>query len=190
MTFSIKIFTPEHDFNRESEIVTRLFDIGLETLHLRKPFHSKADLISYLNKIPSAYHSRIVVHQHYELSTLFGLKGNHLKSSFQGLIPSKLVSRSFHSYQEINDWKSPLEYGFLSPIFNSLSKEGYYSPFVREELINIIPQFNIPIIALGGVAESNIGECKKMGFSGAAVLGSVWQSTDPIMAFNQLIRII
>jgi thiamine-phosphate pyrophosphorylase len=72
------VITTEVFFDREPEAVHMLFENGMEVLHVRKPHASYAETRRFIEQIDVAFHSRIVVHDYYELTSLFGLKGMHL----------------------------------------------------------------------------------------------------------------
>lgn len=71
-------------------------------------------------------------------------------------------------------------YMFLSPIFDSISKEGYRSAFPMEVIRSAAEDGLIDrrVFALGGVCASNIAETQAAGFGGAAVLGAMWKGCD------------
>lgn len=88
------------------------------------------------------------------------------------------VSRSCHSLEEVARYKEWCSYVTLSPVFNSISKQGYNAAFSQEELVrakdlNIIDE---KVVALGGIGPENIAQIKELGFGGAAVLGAIWKS--------------
>lgn len=171
------VITTPHFFEGESRILSALFQEGMERLHLRKPQSDAASLRTLVDEIPDAYHSRIVLHDHFELTETCQLGGIHLNNrnhkipeSFKGSI-----SRSCHSLQEVQENRG-LDYVFLSPVFQSISKEGYGSCFTWEALKNaafdgIIDQ---KVIALGGLSEKTIPSIADLGFGGVAVLGALW----------------
>jgi thiamine-phosphate pyrophosphorylase len=77
-------------------------------------------------------------------------------------------------------------YVFYSPVFNSISKPGYNSK-VSEDLILDKAGYETKVIALGGVQVSNLPRIKRMGFDGAAVLGTLWNEPHrAVERFNQL----
>ena len=43
------------------------------------------------------------------------------------------------------------------------------------------------LASTAGVSASNLNTVKDLGFAGAAVLGSVWQATDPVAAVDELL---
>lgn len=118
-------------FIEEHQILTALFDEGLELLHLRKPDSESVYLERLLTLIPETYRKRIVLHDHFYLKSEYNLAGIHLNNR-NPLPPQNYkgqVSRSCHSAEEVLQYKKNYDYLFLSPIFNSISKEGYKSNF-------------------------------------------------------------
>lgn len=167
----------------EQGLVEDMFRAGLQRLHLRKPGASEEQLAAWLEGIDSRYYRRIVLHDCFELARRFGLGGIHLNSRNpqrpEWVEPWMTVSRSCHSLEELARWKDECDYLFLSPIFNSISKLGYCSGFSTEELAGS-GLIDAKTVALGGVTAERIDILKSLGFGGAAVLGSVWKSDNPV----------
>lgn len=194
--FKLLLISPEQNLKDEIEIVCELFSLGLETYHLRKPDWGVEELQEYLEALPKRFHSRIVLHSHFGLEKVFGVKGIHLNENNKKLIQEyrvhKIISASFHSLEDISGNRFPYEYVFLSPVFDSISKAEHRAKsdlkFLAENLA-VIRQQNraLPkVIALGGINAQNITSVKQAGFSGAAVLGAVWQSENPVEAFLEI----
>ncbi|KAA6425036.1 MAG: thiamine monophosphate synthase [Trebouxia sp. A1-2] len=97
------------------------------------------------------------------------------------------ISSAFHDLQQLDVKYGALDYAFLSPIFDSISKAGYQAAFDLDDLTTCIAACTIPLVALGGITAANIPQVKRLGFSGAAVLGSVWSSSDPVVACTELL---
>ncbi len=195
MKHLIAITTPVC-FPGEGKIITSLFEAGLERLHLRKPDAGKETLSAFIDRIPDKYHPRIVIHDHFSLAGEYVLGGIHLNRRNPDA-PGRFagsISRSCHSIQELETWQS-LDYLFLSPIFQSLSKEGYGKGFPWHELEQAAERgvINPKVFALGGIDASRIRQLKGLGFGGVAVLGALWgkqpgesNSREIIGRFNQL----
>ena len=85
------------------------------------------------------------------------------------------VSRSCHSIEEIRHYQS-LDYLFLSPIFRSISKEGYGSGFAMETLQQASDAgiINEKVFALGGIDLATLPLLRPFRFGGAAGLGALW----------------
>ena len=67
-------------FIEEHQILTALFDEGLELLHLRKPDSESVYLERLLTLIPETYRKRIVLHDHFYLKSEYNLAGIHLNN--------------------------------------------------------------------------------------------------------------
>lgn len=173
----IVITTPQF-FEGEAAAITSLFRAGLEILHLRKPGASIAEIESLLQQLPAEYLPRIVTHEHFPLASAWHLKGIHLNgrnpqapAGYEGHI-----SRSCHSLEEVEKYKPFCNYVFLSPIYDSISKEGYASAFSRENLLEARQAgiIDAKVIALGGIDARRLTEVVVTGFGGAALLGDIW----------------
>lgn len=136
---------------------------------------SEQGTIDFLNEIDSDFHNRIVLHDYYNLCNDFDLAGVNLNNRNLNLLQNqKIVSMSCHSLLEIEFIEYDLEYCFLSPVFDSISKRGYKSNFDLDVIADLIKRSKMKIVALGGITTSNAKQCLKAGFSGVAVLGCLW----------------
>ena len=152
----------------------------IDFIHIRKPNATKAEVEQLLQQIPSQYYNRLVIHDYHELAITYGLHGVHLNSRNpkppQGWHGA--VSISCHSIDELAERrKEPFAYMSLSPIFDSISKQGYRAAFTTAELREAHEQGIIDerVMALGGVTFDELSEIKKMGFGGAMILGDAWK---------------
>ena len=177
----IAVTTP-YFFIEEDKIITALFEEGLDKLHLRKPETCAMYSERLLTLIPEKYHKKIVTHEHFYMKEEFGLMGIHLNSrnskepeDYEGHI-----SCSCHSVEEVEQKKNFYDYVFMSPVFDSISKEGYQSQYTPEELRAAAKEGVIDknVMALGGITADNILEIKDIGFGGAAILGDLWGKFD------------
>jgi thiamine-phosphate pyrophosphorylase len=170
----------------EHEIIRQIFDERLDVFHLRKKEYPESDLRTFIENIPEEHWEKIVLHSHYHLAAEYGLKGIHVSNTFKGEMPGATLSVSFHSLEEIQKSELPFDYGFLSPVFDSISKEGYQSSFNFDEVRQFLNNRKERIIALGGINEDRIEIVREMGFSGIALLGAVWQSEHPADKFKRI----
>lgn len=163
----------------EADFIDRLFGHGLDWLHLRKPGADIGECRRLLDGISREWLPRIVVHDNFGLCREYGLGGVHLNGRNPMAPPNHegSVSRSCHSLEEISRYKGECDYLTLSPIFNSISKQGYMAAFGPGQLAAARDSGLIDrrVIALGGVTLENIPRVKELGFGGVAILGDVWQ---------------
>ncbi|MGY6649054.1 thiamine phosphate synthase [Wenyingzhuangia sp. IMCC45574] len=188
----IVLIAPETDIPNELEILNKLFQEGLEYYHFRKPHKNYQEHCDYLNQIDQKYHNRIVVHYFHELINKYHLKGIHFQEQkrrdcldtpsdyFVKLnnMYGKTISSSFHEPEELENCDFEFDYHLLSPVFSSISKQGYEG---RGFNVNHI---NKTIVGMGGVTTENLGEFDKLGFKGVGVLGGIWNSKLPIEDFK------
>lgn len=168
--------------DREVEMIHSLFQAGMETFHLRKPDWDQKAYKSFLHHINPKYHTKISIHAHHELANSFDLGGLHFTESareklgieyIKNLKSNNLtISTSFHQLNQLENWDGVFDYAFLSPVFDSISKQGYDGVF-QEGLA--ITNYTTKLIGLGGIHTENILKIKDFGFEGAAVLGSIWK---------------
>lgn len=189
----IVLIAPEKDVKNEISILNQLFEAGLEFYHFRKPEKDYQQHCDYLNQIDAKYHNRIVVHYFHELINDYNLKGIHFQEQkrrdcldtpgnyFKNLnMFGKTVSSSFHEPDELIACDFEFDYHLLSPVFSSISKEGYEGKGFD---VNAIDKL---VIGMGGVTTSNLHKFTKLGFKGVGVLGGIWNSSTPILNYKKM----
>lgn len=187
------VITAETFFTAEITQIKQLIDLGLKTVHIRKPQASYAELKSWLQQFEPHYLATMMLHQHHKLAEEFCCKGMHFKEMQRDTESETFryelekikkkgyqVSTSFHEIKELNSYAALFDYSFLSPVFTSISKAGYEG---KQFEVHNIPQ---QIIALGGITSEKIAEVQQRGFSGIAVLGAIWLSENPVEAFIKI----
>ena len=172
------VVTAPQFFEGEVAAIVSLFRNGLELLHLRKPGASAEEIGNFLQQLPMEYRQRIVTHEQFQLASAFGLKGIHLNGR-NPHVPAGYaghISCSCHSLKEVQQRKPGCDYVFLSPIYDSISKEGYSSAYSRKELQEACQAgiIDSKVVALGGIKREQLPEIASLGFGGAALLGDIW----------------
>jgi thiamine-phosphate pyrophosphorylase len=162
--FQIALISSPENFAGEHEILEQMFECGLQTLYTRKPLLPESLLERWIIGINIKWHNNIL--------------------PWPG---------SAHSFDELQKIGEDAKVCFLSPVFDSISKLGYKSKFSKQELKEGIAAWknfhhSQKLFALGGVEADNIAELAELGFDGAAVLGNVWHSSDPVEALSLAIK--
>lgn len=189
----IILIAPETAVKNEIKILHQLFEAGLEYYHFRKPQQNFKQHCMYLNQIESKYHNRIVTHYFHELTEKFNLKGVHLQEQARIDLELKLtsyvqtyqkkgftVSSSFHEPEELGNCNTFFDYQLLSPIFSSISKQGYKGRGFD------VTHSSKKIIGMGGINTTTIKNTLALGFTGIGVLGGVWNSEDCLGSFLKI----
>ena len=161
-------------------LIKALLAKGIDTIHLRKPESDIHACRKVLEALTPEQRARIIIHDYPELYEEFSLKGIHVNKNVPSL-PHDYKgyrTRSCHSLEEVQRYKEEYDYVFLSPIFDSISKEGYQSAFSKDELLEAKGKgiLSKNVYALGGVTFENMNEIQDLGFCGAAILGAFWNN--------------
>jgi thiamine-phosphate pyrophosphorylase len=170
--FLLVVITAQASWAGEEDCLCAMLEAGLEKLHIRKRDGGAEDL---LKRLAPRWGSRLVLHggkDAVELARRYGVPQVHgpWVSGAQGIA----LSASVHSWEEVREVvPGRLEYVFLSPLFDSISKPGYMA---GEGLLRR-PEGVAPcaLIGLGGIDKDTIGQVITHGWDGAAVLGAIWE---------------
>lgn len=173
----ISIAITPHDIRTdEAAEITRLLDSRFTFVHMRHPDATLRDMRNLIESIPQKYHKRLKLHGHFELIYSFNIGGLHLNKhcpmppqGFKGAL-----STSCHTADEVSSAQE-FDYITFSPIFPSISKPGYGPTLTESQISGIVKSAKCPVIALGGVMDSNIDIVRRLGFSGYAMLGAIWK---------------
>ena len=174
------VITLPYFFDGEAEQIVQLLHSSVDLIHIRKPESKAEELERLIMSIPSEYYPRLVLHDHHELAMKYHLHGVHLNGRNpqppQGWEGS--VSKSCHSLEEVKEWKEKCDYVSLSPIFDSISKQGYHAAFSSTEIEEASRQGIIDkkVLALGGVTFNKLDDVLRMGFGGGMILGDAWKN--------------
>ncbi|TND01836.1 MAG: thiamine-phosphate pyrophosphorylase [Bacteroidetes bacterium] len=191
------VISSSKTIEKEHEIITQLFEHGLNTFHLRKPDMTTKEMRQMIEKIPAHFHDRIVIHSHHNLAGSLKLRGIHLtrahrrrkfstwfrlrmlhlrRSSFT---QSTSLSKLAHVYED----EGKFSYVFLSPIFESLSG-GFHAGYNQHSLRTAIEKNpHVKIVARGGISLEHIANIRDLGFHGMAFHSFLWRAGDPLANF-------
>lgn len=163
----------------EAAFIRRLLANGIDIVHLRKPEANIDYCRVLLGELTDAERARIVVHDYYTLYEEFALRGVHQNRKIVHLPKEYRGSRtrSCHSFEEVVRYRDECDYLFLSPIFDSISKEEYCHQFSHEELQQAAREGIIDnrVVALGGVTPDKIAYLESLNFGGVAMSGAIFR---------------
>jgi thiamine-phosphate pyrophosphorylase len=195
------LITPPRASKDELSLARHFLECGLHKLHIRKPLYNEDDFRQYIISIPPAFHPRLVLHGVCSLVNEFPSIGIHLRGEdrqnpalveqVRQMQPASL-STSFHAWEEIMEEGTSYDYVFISPVFDSISKQGYKAGIDlaghgRLKQWALQHEKQLPrIVALGGINATTLPLVQANGFDGAAVLGAVWESANPIASFEAI----
>jgi thiamine-phosphate pyrophosphorylase len=169
----------------EAGIINKLFENGLQILHLRKPESTRGQVKMLLSEIDQKYHYRISLHQYHSLAEEFGISRLHFtkkerastsSEEFQAMRKKGItLSTSIHQIEQHDTLPTFFSYAFFGPVFDSISKKGYHGVVNGGFKLTKKP---VSLIALGGISTSNLENIQAMNFDGAAILGALWEQPE------------
>lgn len=167
-----------------------ILDCGWSRVHLRHPMATTDDIRRLIESLPTDYHKRLWLHDHHGLSNEYSLGGLQLNSrqphpptGYKGAL-----SLSCHTVAEV---KLPRSKEFvsvtLSPVFDSMSKQGYRAAFSPGELMTLTAADHV--IALGGITPETLPQLERYEFEGFAVLGYLFSASSSTDLNERLIKL-
>lgn len=197
------VISSSSEIENEAQIITSLFEAGLDHFHLRKHKFSTKKTKELVNAIPKHFHNRIILHSHHNLARTFDFRGIHLTKShinkkyktwftiklIQLKNPDIIITTSFNNIGQLfeKEHRHAYSYVFLSPIFDSLNSK-FQGGFTEHSLKSAISKTTLNVIARGGVDVNAIEKANEIGFAGIAFYSAIWKKKDPLAAFNLIVE--
>jgi len=135
-----------------------------------------------------------MLHGDATLAKLAGADGVHLPSGSDAAAAralmgaGKLIGVSIHTIPEAEAIDpQTADYALAGPAFETPSKPGYGPEIGRKGLAEIAGASRVPVLAIGGINSSRVGEIIAAGCAGVAVMGGVMRASDPAQEMRGLI---
>lgn len=187
----ILVITPELIVPNETDLINQMFQEGLDLLHIRKPWLSRNEMIELITQIDETFYPQLVLHTHYDLGKDYNISRFHFREMdrkegrYTSFAQEIMISTSVHDITTYNTLGKEWEYAFISPFFPSISKKGYgLNSTIKEEIIHRNNP-DVKLIALGGIDQDSIHEVFESDVDGAALLGAIWESEEPLKVFKK-----
>ncbi len=158
--------------------------------HLRRYDWEEGQVAEFLSQFTKEELKKVVLNHHHFLATEFGINRLHFSEQDRKEIDEEklqrfadarfILSTSVHELETFNKLPASFTYSFLSPVFDSISKEEYKA--VKFDLSH--RRKDIQLIGLGGITKDNYKNVFEMGFDGVAFLGGVWSESKPSEIIN------
>jgi thiamine-phosphate pyrophosphorylase len=174
----------------EIETIHSLFENGLEMLHVRKPEFTKLEMKVFVSAIRPEYRNLLSLHNHHQLAEGVGINRIHFTEKKRNETSEYCLkdwkergfklSTSIHSMSDFEKLSNVFDYAFFGPVFESISKPKYVSDIDFEKELKQRNNNKTTLIALGGVTSERIKTALNYGFDDVALLGTIWNSNNPI----------
>lgn len=170
---------------------------GITFLQLREKRLGQEEFLEEARRIKALaafYHVPFVINDNVDIAAAIDADGVHVGQEDmeagqvrKKLGPSKIIGVSAHTVEEaLRAEKMGADYLGVGAVF-STSTKGDAKVLRREELKAICQAVSIPVVAIGGIKEENLGELKGSGVSGVAVVSGIFGAKDITGACKRLL---
>jgi thiamine-phosphate pyrophosphorylase len=148
------------------------------------------------------YNATFIIDDHVDIAKSVGADGVHLGkldmpiAEARQLLGDKfLIGGTANTFQDVkNHYEAGADYIGCGPLRYTTTKSnlspilGYdgYQKIIEQMRV---AQINIPIVAIGGIAESDIAHLMQIGLNGIALSGSILRAENPINEMNNIIKL-
>ncbi|OGP10093.1 MAG: thiamine-phosphate diphosphorylase [Deltaproteobacteria bacterium RIFCSPLOWO2_12_FULL_43_16] len=188
-------------FDKIGEITKALIAGGAKIVQLRvKRLSSKVFLKSarIIRKITRDSSAIFIVNDRVDIALLAEADGVHLgqddlpvKEARKLLGNNKIIGYSTHNIREaLEAVRLPVDYISFGPIFLTKTKHDAQTPKGIQGLAEVRKAVDIPIVAIGGITETNMIHVFQEGADSVAMISDILTASDISKKVNRLIRIV
>jgi thiamine-phosphate pyrophosphorylase len=183
-------------------------EAGLSWIQLRMklpPYEEQLQIAVDARKITDDYGCILIVNDHVTIARDAGADGVHLgrddmhwEEARTVLGKDAIIGVSTHSWAELTSYREAVvQYGGLGPYRFTSTKEKLDAVLGLEGIKEVIAQkrmndFELPLIAIGGIELKDVQSLLNVGVSGIAVSSAISRSSNPMVtaqAFLQQVKI-
>lgn len=174
------------DATRDLALLPRLVDSGVDGFQVRAKGLTDAALLDFTRRvIQVAAGATVVVNDRVDVALAAGANGVHLGAEdlpvadARRLAPDLLIGSTCRSRgAAIAARDAGADYAGFGPINATTSKNGLPAPLGLHALKAAADV--LPLIAIGGITPESAGAVRAAGAHGIAVIGAIWNSSDPV----------
>lgn len=182
-----------------AEEVEKILKAGVTFLQLREKNLGKEQFLQEakaIKKLTDFYHVPFVINDNVEVAKECGADGVHVgQSDMQAkdirriLGPDKIIGVSARNVEQAQRAKeSGADYIGVGAVFGTKTKAdaNYVS---IDELKTICKSVDIPVVAIGGINETNVMQLKDSGIDGISVISAIFAKPDVTKATKNLLSL-
>jgi len=177
------------------EVVCPAVEGGVNAVLLREKDLATGDLYDLAMTLRHLLrgHALFLVDDRVDVALAVGADGVHLpERSLPGKAARRIageaciIGRSVHSLEAARRAEAEGDdYVQVGAVYETASHPGQ-APGGIALLRSVAEAVRVPVIAVGGITESNVAEVIEAGANGVAVIGAIWNANDPMEAARAL----
>lgn len=179
--------------------VEKVLQAGATFLQLREKDLNKEHFLreaKEIKKLTDWYHVPFVINDDVEVAIACGADGVHVGQSDmqaqdirQLLGPDKIIGVSARTVEQARIAKeSGADYVGVGAVFGTTTKKDA-NQVTFEELREICASVEIPVVAIGGINETNLMQLKGSGIDGISVISAIFAKPDAAAATKNLLAL-
>ncbi|MET0500431.1 MAG: thiamine phosphate synthase [Candidatus Binatia bacterium] len=183
------ILDPEQTKARAAETVLReLLEGGIELLQLRAKVMPSGDFLRLALTARArtrSYDCKLIVNDRVDIALACGADGVHLGQqdlpllAARKLMGDRIIGISTHDLEQAREAeRSGADYIGFGPLFGTATKDTGYSARGVVMLRAIRKAVSLPIVAIGGITETNVTEVWQAGANSAAIISDILAAAD------------
>jgi thiamine-phosphate pyrophosphorylase len=178
------ILDPEQTKGRAAETVLRdLLEGGVKLLQLRAKAMPAGDFLQLAcvtRALARSYGCRLIVNDRVDIALVCEADGVHLGQedlplrAAKKLMGDKIIGISTHDAEQAKEAEAGgADYIGFGPMFATTTKETGYGARGLDKLQQVREAVKLPIVAIGGITESNVARVWQSGADSAAVISDI-----------------
>jgi thiamine-phosphate pyrophosphorylase len=151
-----------------------------------------------LREVTSRYSAKFFVNGRVDVAMAVGADGVHLGSADisvqaarKAAGESMLIGASTHSVHEARKAEQEgADFITLGPVYETPSKLRYGKPIGMQQLLKVMEEVSVPVLAIGGINRERVGEVLAAGAFGVALISAVYASGDIKSTTEEFMRLL
>ena len=184
--FSLYLVTDRHKTGGRPlvPLLREALGAGLRAIQLRERDLGSRPLLALAEdslRAARAAGAKVLINDRVDLVMALGADGVHLRSSSlpvravrRLLGPDGLIGVSVHAADEVVQVEAEgADFAVLGPIYETPSKLPYGRPIGVQPIEEAVRRSRLPVFAIGGITPERVGDVRRAGASGVAVIASI-----------------
>lgn len=183
------------------DVVKEMLSAGVKIIQYRekkKSLKEKFKEALIIRDLTSKYNAILIINDHLDLAKIVEADGVHIGQEDypievvrEFLGDDYIIGITVHNKQQVIDAViKKADYLGLGPIFESFTKENPHPPIGLEILEWAVKTYEIPIVAIGGIKESNIIQVLNSGGKCVAMVSEIVSSPNIREKAEKILKIL